>query len=231
MANTINIKEKKAVSSHVTTKTDVLTLQVLQDMVLDGIQRCRDHNEVELRNFEETRQLLNFLFENSIKQLQLGSGNEEEIANIIKTELNADNYLLGYTHYICDSDTNPYNWRFLLENRNRYANFLYRFMSHIVWVTKDMNALLSSLSPYGEMIFLIDGYLEVKIKNENEKKTFEANVNLEEISRIYSVSESGYRLSVKYNGNVLGVFWREHNMKLNQVIDFIKDGLCRYENI
>lgn len=206
-----------------TSEKDILTLEILQDIVLDGIQRSHDTHKEDIRNFEETRQLINFLFEYAIKQVAHEGVNADEKITRINGELNADGLLLGYTHYICGSDTNTYNWSYLLTARDKFASFLSRFTSYITWVSKDMNAILSLLDVGKEMTFLIDGYLEIQAKYEDGKNRVEANVYFENLSRIYSISASGYRLTIKQGNDVLGVFWREHDCQLDKVLNFVKE--------
>lgn len=208
-----------------------LTLEILQDKVLEGIQRCNDNGNEEIRNFEEILHLLNFLFDYSIKQMQYYGNNEKETASRIAGDLRANDLLLGYTHYLSDSDTNPYNWSYLLDCRNRFANFLCRFTSYIVWVTKDLNTLLSSLDDNKEMTFVIDSYLGLHTRVEEKMNVLEANILFDELYRIYSISANRYRLKVLYGDKVIGVFWRDHNSKLDEVISFIKEELCHCENI
>lgn len=231
MENTIKIKEGKTVTKTVETTKDILTLEILQDKVLEGIQRCHDNGNEDIRNFEDILHLLNFLFDYSIKQMQYAENNEKETESRIADDLKANDLLLGYTHYLSGCDTNPYNWSYLLDCRNRFANFLCRFTSYIVWVTKDINALLSSLDDKKKMTFVIDGYLELHTKVEEEKNVLEAHILFDELYRIYSISANGYRLKVLYEDKVIGVFWRSHNSNLDEVINFIKEELCHYENI
>lgn len=231
MENTIKIKGRKTVIKTVETPKDVLTLEILQDKVLEGIQRCHDNGNEDIRNFEEILHLLNFLFDYSIKQMQAIGNNEKETESRIAGDLKASDLLLGYTHYLSGSDTNPYNWSYLLDCRNRFANFLCRFTSYIVWVAKDMNALLSSFDDKKEMTFVIDGYLGLHKKVEEENKVLEAHILFDELYRIYSISANGYRLKVLYEDKVIGVFWRNRNSNLDDVINFIKEELCHYKNI
>lgn len=221
MANTTNINVRKAMKAHVeNSDTGILTLETLQDKVLDGIQHRYEDNE-EIRNFEETCQLLNFLFNYSIKQSQHDSSNAADVAASIAREISTDDLLLGYTHFICDSDTNTYNWSYMLENRNRFANFLNHFTSNIVWVVKDMNRLLSSINR--DMTFLIDGYLELVTNRKEEQTIIEANINFDELYRIYSVNATGYMLTIKHNNIIQGVFWRELDSNLDKVINLINE--------
>lgn len=223
MENTIKAKEKKAVhESAETFKKEILTLEFLQDMILEGVQRSHDEHKEDIRNFEETRKLINFLFDYARKQATHACNNADEKSTKIPNEIDNDSLLLGYTHYICSCDTNPYNWSYLLESRNRFAMFLSRFTSYIMWVTKDMNALLSSLNVDKKMAFVIDGYFEVKINFEEGENSIAANVYFENLSKIYSVAANGYRLTIKQGDNVLGVFWREHGCKLDKVLNFVK---------
>ena len=221
MAITTNINVRKAMKAHVeNSDTGILTLETLQDKVLDGIQHRYEDNE-EIRNFEETCQLLNFLFNYSIKQSQHDSSNAADVAASIAREISTDDLLLGYTHFICDSDTNTYNWSYMLENRNRFANFLNHFTSNIVWVVKDMNRLLSSINR--DMTFLIDGYLELVTNRKEEQTIIEANINFDELYRIYSVNATGYMLTIKHNNIIQGVFWRELDSNLDKVINLINE--------
>lgn len=221
MANTTNINARKAALTQIEdSNTSILTLEILQDKVLDGIQHRYEDNE-EIRNFEETCQLLNFLFNYSIKQSQHDSSNGAGVAASIAREISTDDLLLGYTHFICDSDTNIYNWSYMLENRNRFANFLNHFTSNIVWVVKDMNRLLSSINR--DMTFLIDGYLELVTNRKEEQTIIEANINFDELYRIYSVNATGYRLTIKHLDFILGVFWRELDSNLDKVINLINE--------
>lgn len=221
MANTTNINVRKAMKAHVeNSDTGILTLETLQDKVLDGIRHRYEDNE-EIRNFEETCQLLNFLFNYSIKQSQHDSSNAADVAASIAREISTDDLLLGYTHFICDSDTNTYNWSYMLENRNRFANFLNHFTSNIVWVVKDMNRLLSSINR--DMTFLIDGYLELVTNRKEEQTIIEANINFGELYRIYSVNATGYMLTIKHNDIIQGVFWRELDSNLDKVINLINE--------
>ena len=221
MANTTNINVRKAMKAHVeNSDTGILTLETLQDKVLDGIRHRYEDNE-EIRNFEETCQLLNFLFNYSIKQSQHDSSNAADVAASIAREISTDDLLFGYTHFICDSDTNTYNWSYMLENRNRFANFLNHFTSNIVWVVKDMNRLLSSINR--DMTFLIDGYLELVTNRKEEQTIIEANINFGELYRIYSVNATGYMLTIKHNDIIQGVFWRELDSNLDKVINLINE--------
>lgn len=223
MENTIKAKEKKAVHEPAETfKKDILTLEFLQDMILEGVQRSHDEHKEDIRNFEETRKLINFLFDYARKQTTHACDKADEKTAKIPNEIDNDSLLLGYTHYICSRDTNPYNWSYLLESRNRFAMFLSRFTSYITWVTKDMNALLSSLKADKEMTFVIDGYFEVKINFEEGENSIAANVYFENLSKIYSVAANGYRLTIKQGDNVLGVFWREYGRQLDKVLNFVK---------
>ena len=232
MANTIKIKERDAFLEPAETHPkDILTLEILQDLVLEGIQRSHDEYNEDIRNFEETRKLVNFLLDYAIKQAKHDDGYAEEKDAIIAGELNADSLLLGYTHFICDSDTNPYNWSYLLASRNKFASFLSRFTSYITWVTKDMSVLLSSLNVDKEVTFVIDEFLGVMIRFEYGINSVEANVCFDNLSRIYSVSSNGYKLKVLFKDKVIGVFWRAKNSKLEEIIDFIKEEICHYENI
>lgn len=221
MANTTNINARKAALTQTEdSNTSILTLEILQDKVLDGIQHRYEDSE-EIRNFEEKRQLLNFLFNYSIKQSQHDSSNAADVAVSIAREISTDDLLLGYTHFICDSDTNTYNWSYMLENRNRFANFLNHFTSNIVWVVKDMNRLLSSINR--DMTFLIDGYLELVTNRKEEQTIIEANINFDELYRIYSANATGYRLTIKHLDIILGVFWRELDGNLDKVINLINE--------
>lgn len=221
MANTTNINARKAALTQIeNSNTSILTLEILQDKVLDGIQHRYEDNE-EIRNFEETCQLLNFLFNYSIKQSQHDSSNGADVAASIAREISTDDLLLGYTHFICGSDTNTYNWSYMLENRNRFANFLNHFTSNIVWVVKDMNRLLSSINR--DMTFLIDGYLELVTNRKEGQTIIEANINFDELCRIYSANATGYRLTIKHLDIILGVFWRELDSNLDKVINLINE--------
>ena len=157
--------------------------------------------------------------------------NEKDIFTRIDMDLTANDLLLGYTHFLCSRDTNPYNWSYLLECRNRFAKFLCRFISYIVWVIRDMNVFLSSLNYKKEMTFIIDDYFGLHTKVEEGINVIEANIEFDELYRIYSISANGYRLKVVYEDKTIGVFWRDHNSKSDKVIDFIKEELCHYENI
>lgn len=232
MANTTKIEGEETKTRLIDTPPkDILTLELLQDKVLEGIQYCHDNGGEEIRNFDGIRQLLNFLFDYSIKQTHYNGGDAKDVSTLIDMDLKANDLLLGYTHFLCSSDTNPFNWSYLLECCNRFANYLCRFASYIVWVTRDMNALLPSLYDKKELTFVIDGYLVLHTKVEGEMNIIEANIVFDELYRIYSISTNGYRLKVLYVNKVVGVFWRDYNSKLDEVIDFVRAELCHCENI
>ena len=217
------MKKENKDSVHVKeTKRVLLTLEILRDVVLEGIQSQNDNENNSIRNFEVIRQWLSFLFGFSIEHAQTDDNKNDEEVRIVN-EVKENALLLGFTHYVCDGDMNPFNWSYYLKCREKFAKFLYSFSSHIAWVVEDLDAILNLLQDDRGLTFVVDGYLVLQVKLSEGKKVFSANICFDHLNGLYKVPSNEYRLIVKREDTILGVFKRAYKTKLGTIMDFLED--------